>query len=807
LTIPYQTIQIVEGGAIGQQYLHRVCNYNATATSTLGVGWVFDIDTELVNNTEHKFIATIDERSHQNTFIRVASGGVEIPVIATFEEGEEQQPYFRSGDHRKFIYAVDNNTSIIMFSAFYTNGQFIIVEPNDIDYAKMDNIDELINGVYPVGKAKADENGNNIANTYATKTELSELQIESENIDEKVSTNTNSYTTDKPYAVLNKLGGMSYKSENLLVLEDKAPTTINGITYSVKDGVVTLNGTSTNSSNFNIYFNSLNNLSAGTYYYTGFTNSMAYNLQITKPDNTYFYPGSNVSFSTDFDSIKVISYIFVKPNDTYNNVKFSPMIVKGSTAPTEYSQGFVGIRDAIITKVNDLNIPSEIQALTGYGWGVNDTCYNYIDFDRKVFVQKVGRVDLGTLDYSIEYNDVSQPYRFLTSFAQGKIPATGRNNNVLSAPYHTAPYGTNEDLIIFIASNGNLYVYNQAYTTTEAFKTAMNGVYLYYELSTPIETDISDYIDGKVVKTNGNIVFDNEYNYPVPSEFILTISNNNVLSQNNIGFIKGEYEKTYNLLNLPDIPSTTENGITYKVKDGVLTLNGTATAKILKTIAKFTLPAGTYYFKSFGEKGDRDTYHTGLYYVTGPLIVSYNNTQFTLTRETEVKYIWYVGKGVSVSNVQFKDMITKGDKPTPIFYPYKGNIVHEKDIQDVVREKDIQDVVRENNIQNFLPKVKHFELAGNNNFAVYFSLQLKYNEEITTVAELFSKLATNKPLIPCSGYYWYDNKVYTLTGLQSVDNTSIELQGFDSNATAQNEIYESWNTTITDIRAIYVYEL
>jgi hypothetical protein len=121
LTIPYQTIQIVEGGAIGQQYLHRVCNYNATATSTLGVGWVFNIDSELVNNTEHKFIATIDERSHQNTFIRVASGGVEIPVIATFEEGEEQQPYFRSGDHRKFIYAVDNNTSIIMFSAFYTN--------------------------------------------------------------------------------------------------------------------------------------------------------------------------------------------------------------------------------------------------------------------------------------------------------------------------------------------------------------------------------------------------------------------------------------------------------------------------------------------------------------------------------------------------------------------------------------------------------------------------------------------------------------------------------------------------------------
>jgi hypothetical protein len=474
------------------------------------------------------------------------------------------------------------------------------------------------------------------------------------------------------------------------------------------------------------------------------------------------------------------------------------MLVKGSTAPTEYSQGFAGIRDAIITKVNDLNIPSEIQALTGYGWGVNDTCYNYIDFDRKVFVQKVGRVDLGTLTY--ERASLNTGYRFRTAIVGAKDTASNVVGNILCSIYTTLSfdnlYSQVRDKSMAISTN-LLSIVNNDYSTADTFKTAMNGVYLYYELSTPIETDISDYIDGKVVKTNGNIVFSNEYNYPVPSEFTLTISNNNVLSQNNIGFIKGEYEKTYNLLNLPDIPSTTENGITYKVKDGVLTLNGTATAKILKTIAKFTLPAGTYYFKSFGEKGDRDTYHTGLYYVTGPLIVSYNNTQFTLTRETEVKYIWYVEKGVSVSNVQFKDMITKGDKPTPEFYPYKGNIVHEKDIQDVVRE---------NNIQNFLPKVKHFKLGGNN-FELYFSLQLKYNEEITTVAELFSKLATNKPLIPCSGYYWYDNKVYTLTGLQSVDNTTIELQGFDSNATAQNEIYESWNTTITDIRAIYVYEL
>ena len=39
---------------------------------------------------------------------------------------------------------------------------------------------------------------------------------------------------------------------------------------------------------------------------------------------------------------------------------------------------------------NNLSIPSEIQNLTGYGWGINDYTYNYIDFVTKQFVQMVG---------------------------------------------------------------------------------------------------------------------------------------------------------------------------------------------------------------------------------------------------------------------------------------------------------------------------------------------------------------------------------------------------------------------------------
>lgn len=41
------------------------------------------------------------------------------------------------------------------------------------------------------------------------------------------------------------------------------------------------------------------------------------------------------------------------------------------------------------------SIPEAVQALDGYGWGVSVACYNYIDFEKKQFVQKVGKDESG----------------------------------------------------------------------------------------------------------------------------------------------------------------------------------------------------------------------------------------------------------------------------------------------------------------------------------------------------------------------------------------------------------------------------
>ena len=329
-----------------------------------------------------------------------------------------------------------------------------------------------------------------------------------------------------PKALLNAIGGMSYKCYQLLNISDVAETTVNDITYKVKNGVYYLNGTA--SATVNIIQNV--NISEGTYTLTPFPNTtLNGNVHIsfhTTGGTWIDHPiSSTVNYSvnptTNIDKI----YVYVPSGSSVSNVVIKPMLIKGSTAPTEFQPYFTGIRDSAVSSVvskdsNDTtietySIPNEIQALTGYGWGVNDTCYNYIDFENKKFIQKVARVDLGSLDYGTSYG--ASLFNFLLSDVKG---LTINLLNVIYTPTNDWTTFTNNDLMAYISSGGMLILHNNSYTTAEAFKTAMSGVYLYYELETPIETDISEYLDDNSieVEAGGTLTFTNTYNQAVPSD-------------------------------------------------------------------------------------------------------------------------------------------------------------------------------------------------------------------------------------------------------------------------------------------------
>lgn len=154
---------------------------------------------------------------------------------------------------------------------------------------------------------------------------------------------------------------------------------------------------------------------------------------------------------------------------------------------------------------NTLPIPEAVQALDGYGWGVNDDVYNYIDWENNQFVKRVGKVDMGTYEWIFATN-YAYPLSFHTKANGGCLA------NTPSAI--TSCYINDAGVPVMLFPTGT-------YGSAEDVRAAMSGVMLVYELATPEITDISDLItsDNLIeVEGGGTITFRNKYLYAVPSE-------------------------------------------------------------------------------------------------------------------------------------------------------------------------------------------------------------------------------------------------------------------------------------------------
>lgn len=153
-----------------------------------------------------------------------------------------------------------------------------------------------------------------------------------------------------------KFAGQSKASVNILKIADKSSTTTSGITYSIKDGVITFSGTATG--NVNITLASAITLSAGSYYYNGFNESATkpkvslYNGNTWVADivvQGYSNNAYNISSNVTFNTIRLgVSGI------TYSNYKLYPMLVKGSVAPSVFEPHFDGVKSSQIVGIKSV---------------------------------------------------------------------------------------------------------------------------------------------------------------------------------------------------------------------------------------------------------------------------------------------------------------------------------------------------------------------------------------------------------------------------------------------------------------------
>lgn len=148
---------------------------------------------------------------------------------------------------------------------------------------------------------------------------------------------------------------------------------------------------------------------------------------------------------------------------------------------------------------------TEMMDIKMLGWSVPRECPIQNEVNGNQFVQKVGRVDLGTLNWV--YDATSGHERFRTANVVLSFIKPSQTNGI-PANIYTNGYTTNsangtylhaDDKGISVDTDSVIWVYDSTYTDATAFKSAMEGQYLYYELAAPIITTIDGNEIGETV--------------------------------------------------------------------------------------------------------------------------------------------------------------------------------------------------------------------------------------------------------------------------------------------------------------------
>lgn len=256
----------------------------------------------------------------------------------------------------------------------------------------------------------------------------------------------------------------------------------------------------------------------------------------TKPPMVYIqsipgYVNLQGAVSTDYSWCYHIGTWVYNPNEKEITLHFGFMNAIG----TYYIRRIMFIKGDTPTAYapfhrNVYQIPEAIKALPGYGWSAG-TARNYVDYENKRYVQCVNSVDLGTLEWL--YRPEQQRFYAIADSITGKFSESfGIVPNIVVAKYDIVCFNditTKTDNMKASAvktANDYITIRNTAYTDATAFKQAMQGVMLYYELETQIVTDIStliddDFLRNLTVEAGGSITFkgsNDDYRIPVPSE-------------------------------------------------------------------------------------------------------------------------------------------------------------------------------------------------------------------------------------------------------------------------------------------------
>ena len=249
-----------------------------------------------------------------------------------------------------------------------------------------------------------------------------------------------------------------------------------GVTMSVdKDGVYHFSGTATavvgaTSKKFA--------LPSGTYT-VSVESALPANVYVSISSISKLMVGPNTVKTGNWEGGTAYVYLYIGKGVIMDNVSIAFQVERGSThtAYVPYQQP------------STHPIPSAVQALPGYGWSAGSVA-NTVERTENgwQYVQRVGSVDLGTLDW-YAWSTSTSARRMVTRQPPDNVKIPQKSyvlSNLLCPKY--APV-TPDDTWLCVKEGIALNKANAE--SLAAFKAHVTGVPLYYELATPITTDIT----------------------------------------------------------------------------------------------------------------------------------------------------------------------------------------------------------------------------------------------------------------------------------------------------------------------------
>lgn len=307
-------------------------------------------------------------------------------------------------------------------------------------------------------------------------------------------------------------------------------------------------------------------------------------------------------------------------------------------------------------KKENTNQSTEMLDIKMLGWSVPRECPIQNEINGNQFIQKVGRIDLGELEWQHENeNNVFHGYNIKGNMA-AKVPADGneavkgfcKNYTVIGL----TPLSNSTNMSVAMSLNGTeVYISNHNYSDASAFKQVLRGQYVYYELA----NYIAKTIDGNEI---GETVSD------------------------------VRKETTTNVCPFPMTTSTVNKVTCTNNNDGTFTLNGTASDlttfvisgnAVIPLLKKF---AGKKMRLTGVEHGSASTYYIQFWSNVGSYAVSNDRNGIevsmpdisNITSAATANIAIIVRSGATMNNEIVKPMLTTNLSATyDDFVPYTGD--------------------------------------------------------------------------------------------------------------------------------------